>query len=342
MTSTPALPVAIVVFDDAQILDVAGPMEVLRGANLALRDAPGAPLPGYEVRIVARAAGPVRTSCGLTIVATHAFASPPDSIDTLIVAGGVMDEALGDTALLDFVRRTAPRSRRVVAIGTGTFVLATAGLLEGRSATTHWRACKQLASLFPGIRVEPDRVFVRDGKFNTSAGASAALDQTLALVQEDCGKDVAMSVAHRKVMFLRRSGGEKQVSAHLSAQMVGHEGLAALAQWIVENAARDMTLEMLAERGALSTRSLSRLFARELGMSPARFIERTRVEAARRMLEESDLRIEAIARRTGFGSEERMRRAFQRTLGMSPREYHERYHERGADAAEDFSALCAN
>lgn len=339
MKSKSAWPVAIVVFDDAQILDVAGPMEVLRGANLALESA-GTPR-AYEVRIHAQAAGPVRTSCGLTIVATHAFDARDEPVDTLVVAGGVMDGALRDRALLDFVRRTAPMARRVVAIGTGTFVLATAGLLEGRAATTHWRACKQLASLFPGIRVDPDRVFVRDGKFHTSAGASAALDQALALVQEDCGKDIAMSVAHRKVLFMRRSGAEKQVSAHLAAQMVGHEGLAALTQWIVENAARDITLEMLAERGALSTRSLSRLFARELGMSPARFIERTRVEAARRMLEESDLRIEAIARRTGLGSEERMRRAFQRTLGLSPREYHARYHERGPDAAEDFAALCA-
>ena len=339
MNSKSASPVAIVVFDDAQILDVAGPMEVLRGANLALAAA-GAQRPGYEVRIHARAAGPVRTSCGLTILATHAFTAPREPIDTLIVAGGVMDGALRDASLLEFVRRAAPEARRVAAIGTGTFVLAHAGLLEGRAATTHWRACEQLAALFPGIRVDPGRVFVRDGKFLTSAGASAALDQALALVQEDHGKDVAMSVAHRKVMFMRRSGGEKQVSAHLAAQMVGHEGLAALAQWIVENASREITLEMLAERGALSTRSLSRLFARELGMTPARFIERTRVEAARRYLEESDMRVEAIARKTGLGSEERMRRAFQRTLGMSPREYHARYHERGSDAAEDFAALC--
>ncbi len=341
MTSTPGLQVAIVVFDEAQILDVAGPMEVLWGANQALRHRGATAPSGYETRIVARERGPVRTSRRLTILATQAFNAAASKVDTLIVAGGVMDGALKDPALLDYVRRTAPAARRVVAIGTGTFVLASAGLLDGHRATTHWRACDQLAALFPAIRVEPDRVFVRDGRFNTSAGASAALDQALALVQEDCGKEVAMAVAHRKVMFMRRSGGERQVSAHLAAQMAGHEGVARLAQWIVENGARDISIDALAERAAMSTRSVSRLFARELGMTPARFIERTRVEAARRFLEESDLRIEATARRTGLGSEERMRRAFQRTLGMSPREYHEHYQERGHAAAEDFALLCA-
>ena len=318
--------VAMVVFDEAQILDVAGPMEILRGANLAVRERRNASSPVYETRIVAREKGPVRTSCGLVILATDSFATAPREVDTLVVAGGVMDAALGDKALLDYVRMTAPRARRVVATGTGTFVLATAGLLDGHRATTHWRACERLAADFPAIRVERDQVFVRDGRFLTSAGASAALDQSLALVQEDFGKDVAVSVAHRKVMFVRRMGGEKQVSTHLAAQMIGHEGLAALAAWILANAAKEITAEMLALQGAMSPRTISRLFARELGMTPARFIERTRVEMARRLLEESDMRIEAIARRCGLGSEERLRRAFRRCVGMSPSEYHERFH----------------
>ena len=321
--------IAIVVFDDAQILDVAGPMEIFRGATLAVRERRAQAAPAYETRIVAREAGPVRTSCGLTIVATDAFASAPRAVDTLIVAGGVMDAALEDAALLRYVHDTAARARRVVATGTGTFVLATSGLLDGRRATTHWRAAKALAALFPRVRVEPDQVFVRDGPFLTSAGASAALDQSLALVQEDFGRDVAMSVAHRKVMFLRRTGGESQVSTHLSAQMIGHEGLAKLAAWILDNTGRDITAEMLAEQSAMSPRTLARLFARELGMTPAGFIERARLEVARRLLEESDMRIDTIARRSGFGSEERLRRSFQRGLGMTPREYHERFREAG-------------
>jgi transcriptional regulator GlxA family with amidase domain len=315
--------IAIVVFDEAQILDVAGPMEILRGANLALRDRGTRAAAGYAAQIVAREAGPVRTSCGLTILASDSFASARRDVDTLMIAGGVMDAALADPALLEFVAATAPHARRVVAIGTGTFVLATAGLLEGMRATTHWRACEELASLFPAIRVEPDHLMVRDGKFQTSAGASAALDQTLALVQEDFGRDIAMAVAHRKVMFLRRTGGEGQVSVQLAAQMVGHEGLARLTSWILANTSKALTLEMLAEQSAMSTRTLARLFAKELDMTPARFIERARLEAARRLLEESDLRLEAIARKTGLGNEERLRRAFHRSFGMSPREYQE-------------------
>jgi transcriptional regulator GlxA family with amidase domain len=324
--------IAIVVFDDAQVLDVAGPMEMFRGAALAVRERRAQAGPVYGTHIAARARGPVRTSCGLVIVATDSFATAPRDVDTLIVAGGVMDAALQDPALLDYVRDTAPKARRVVATGTGTFVLATAGLLDGRRATTHWRACKSLAQLFPKITVEPDHVFVRDGQFLTSAGASAALDQSLALVQEDFGKEIAMSVAHRKVMFLRRTGGESQVSTHLAAQMIGHEGLARLATWILANTARDITAEMLAEQSAMSPRTLSRLFARELAMTPAGFIERARIEVARRLLEESDMRIDAIARKSGFGSEERLRRTFQRALGMTPREYHERFREAAAPA----------
>lgn len=313
--------VAIVAFDEAQILDIAGPMEVLRSANLALKARRTGHPPGYEKSIVATRQGPVRTSCGLAIVATHSFATARRDVDTLIVAGGIMDAALEDARLLDYVRECAPGARRVAAIGTGTFVLAVAGLLDGRQATTHWRACAQLAERFPGTRVRSDQLLVRDGKFFTSAGASAALDQTLALVEEDHGREIAMAVAHRKVMFLRRTGGESQVSAHLAAQMVGHEGIAKLTAWILANLAKDIDADMLAEKSAMSTRSVARLFARELDMSPARFIERSRVEVARRLLEESDLRLDAIARRTGLGSEERLRRAFRRCLGMSPREY---------------------
>ena len=330
--------IAIVVFDDAQILDVAGPMEMFRGATISLRERrPAAPV-AYATHIVAGEAGPVRTSCGLTIVATDGFDGAPREVDTLIVAGGVMDAALRDDRLLGYVRETAANARRVVAIGTGTFVLATAGLLEGRRATTHWRACKSLAALFPGIEVVSDQVFVRDGPYLTSAGASAALDQSLALVQEDFGKDIAMSVAHRKVMFLRRTGGESQVSTHLAAQMIGHEGLAQLAAWILSNTAREITTDMLAEQSAMSPRTLSRLFARELGMTPAGFIERARIEVARRLLEESDMRIDAIARKSGLGSEERLRRTFQRVLGMTPREYHDRFRE-GAVLTENWPLL---
>jgi len=314
--------VAIAVFPEAQVLDVAGPIEILRAANLALRKGGGEP--AYSARIVASRAGAVPTSCGLQIVATHAFRDPSPPLDTLIVAGGIVEAALEDRALVRYVRGRAREARRVVAIGTGVFVLAVAGLLDGRRATTHWRASEDLARRFPAIDVDAEHLFVRDGKFHTSAGATAAIDQTLALVQEDLGREVAMAVAHRKVMFLHRSGEERQVSSHLAAQMVGHERVARVVAWILANLAREITNERVAEEAAMSARSMHRLFLREVGMPPARFIERARVDLARRLLEESDLRVAAVARRCGMGSEERLRRAFHRAVGMSPRSYQAR------------------
>jgi len=319
--------IAIVVFPDAQVLDVAGPMEIIRGANLAVQKAARGAKLAYATEIVARREGAVQTSCGLSIVATHSFRDAHRDIDTLIVAGGIVEGAVADADLVAFVRARSARARRVVAIGTGVFVLAVAGLLEGRRATTHWRACNELAKGFPGIEVDAERLFIRDGKFHTSAGATAAIDQTLALVQEDLGRDVAMAVAHRKVLFMRRSGEERQVSAHLAAQMVGHERIAKLVSWILANLARDITTDMIAEQGAMSERSMYRLFVREVGMPPARFIEQARVDLARRLLEESDMRVETIARRCGLGSEERLRRAFHRSFGMSPRNYQARHQQ---------------
>jgi transcriptional regulator GlxA family with amidase domain len=313
--------VALVVFEGAQVLDVAGPLEIFRAANLAL-DQSRAPAPRYRSRLVARERGPVRTSCGLEIVATNAFQDRLATPDTLIIAGGMVEGALEDAALVRYVASTAKDARRVAAIGTGTFVLAAADLLDGKRATTHWRAGEQLAREHPRIRVEAEALMVTDGKFHTSAGASAALDQALALVQQDHGRDVAMAVAHRKVMFVRRTGGEAQVSAHLAAQMVRNEGLARATSWILAHVATDIDIERLASIAAMSKRNLARVFAKELGMSPARFIERTRLEVARRLLEESDARIDLVARKSGFGSEDRLRRAFHRAFGMSPRDYH--------------------
>ena len=313
--------IAIVVFPEAQVLDVAGPMEIVRAANLEVRRRDAARGPAYAAEVVASRAGAVRTSCGLDIVASRSFRDAHRDIDTLIVAGGVVDDAVDDARLVTFVRERAAGARRVVAIGTGAFLLAVAGLLDGRRATTHWRACKDLAKRFPRVEVDAEHLFVKDGKFHTSAGATAAIDQMLALVQEDLGRDVAMAVAHRKVMFIRRSGEERQVSVHLAAQMVGHERVAKVVGWILDNLARDIGIGAVADQAAMSPRSIHRLFVRELGVAPARFIERARVDMARRLLEESDMRVETIARRCGLGSEERLRRAFHRCMGMSPRNY---------------------
>ncbi|APV51157.1 hypothetical protein BWI17_16610 [Betaproteobacteria bacterium GR16-43] len=325
--------VSLVAFPGVQVLNLAGPMEMLRGAWSAVRSLrPGAYTePPYKTRIVARERGPVVSSCGLAVVADDAFASAPTDLDTLVVAGGEVDNALADGALMDFVRSAAARSKRVVALGAGTFILAKAGLLEGRRATTHWRHCETLAKAHPGIRVEPDLVFVKDGNVYTCAGIAAAMDLAATLIEEDIGRDVALAVARDKVMWMKRPGDEPQVSAQLAAQSVSHPQLAPLLEWLLRTPGEDVSVERMAERAAMSERTLTRLFQRELGTSPAKFVEHARVEMARRLLEESNLRLDAIARRCGFGSEERMRRTFHRVFGVSPRDYHRRI--QGGEAA---------
>jgi transcriptional regulator GlxA family with amidase domain len=200
-------------------------------------------------------------------------------------------------------------------------VLAEAGLLDGRRATTHWMDCEELARLYPGVRVERDPVYVRDGNVYTSAGSTAGLDLVLALVEEDLGRRVALQVAQRMVFFLRRPGGQSQFSALLSAQMAERQPIRDLQTWILEHPGADLSIEALAKSVAMSPRNFCRVFLREVGMTPGRFVERVRVEAARRLLEESSRGIPDVAAACGFGGPETMRLAFQRTLAVSPRRY---------------------
>jgi len=298
-------------------------MEMLRGAWSAVRSLrPGSfAEPPYATRVVAATLDPVASSCGLAIVADATFAKAEREMDTLVVAGGEVDNALADAGLMEFVRTAAARARRVVALGAGTFVLAKAGLLEGRRATTHWRHCDTLAKDYPQIRVERDLVFVKDGNVYTCAGIAAAMDLAAALIEEDIGRDVAVAVARDKVMWMKRPGDEPQVSAQLAAQSVSHPQLAPLLEWLLRSTGEEISVQRMAERAAMSERTLTRLFQKELGTSPAKFVEHARVEMARRLLEESNLRLDAIARRCGFGSEDHMRRTFYRVFGMSPRDY---------------------
>ena len=315
--------VTLVAFPGVQVLNIAGPMEMLRGAWSAVRSLrPGSfAEPPYATRVVAATLDPVASSCGLAIVADATFAKAEREMDTLVVAGGEVDNALADAGLMEFVRTAAARARRVVALGAGTFVLAKAGLLEGRRATTHWRHCDTLAKDYPQIRVERDLVFVKDGNVYTCAGIAAAMDLAAALIEEDIGRDVAVAVARDKVMWMKRPGDEPQVSAQLAAQSVSHPQLAPLLEWLLRSTGEEISVQRMAERAAMSERTLTRLFQKELGTSPAKFVEHARVEMARRLLEESNLRLDAIARRCGFGSEDHMRRTFYRVFGMSPRDY---------------------
>lgn len=326
-TRAPALRrVAMLAFPDAQILDVTGPLEVFARTARWLQDAGLAPEPVYSVELVARRRGALPTSSGLALVATRALDELRPPIDTLLVAGGIgVREALADRALLAWLRRMAPRARRLASVCTGAFLLAEAGLLDGRRATTHWSACTLLARRYPKVRVDPEPIFVRDGTVWTSAGVTAGMDLALALVEQDHGRATALAVARELVLFLKRPGGQSQFSAQLAAQAAEREPLRELQAWIADHLDQDLSVASLARRAGMSPRNFARVFAQEVGVTPARFVERARIEAARRRLEESGAGVEAVAAQCGFGSAEGLRRAFLRTLRVSPAQYRQRF-----------------
>jgi transcriptional regulator GlxA family with amidase domain len=231
-----------------------------------------------------------------------------------------------DAALIARLRRVAARPRRLGSVCTGAFLLAATGLLDGRRATTHWAFCEQLAAEHPRIEVDPDPIFVRDGNVYTSAGVTSGMDLALALVEEDHGRELALAVARWLVLFLKRPGGQSQFSAQLSAQLASRAPLQELQAWIVENVGEDLSVAALAARAGMSPRNFARVFTREVGVTPARFVETARVEAARRQLEENGGQgVDGVAFTCGFGSAETLRRAFLRTLRVSPRDYRSRF-----------------
>ena len=318
--------VVLATFPGAQILDVTGPLEVFSTAGREVRErSPGAADP-YRLEVVASRAGPIETSSGIEVVARASVRGLRGRIDTLIVAGGEgTEDAIRDDALMGWIRRAGPRARRLASVCSGAFLLAEAGLLDGRRATTHWRGCDLLARQYPKVRVEPDPIFVRDGRVYTSAGVCAGMDLALALVEEDLGREIALAVAQRLVLFLKRPGGQSQFSAQLKAQAAAREPLRDLQGYIAENPDGDLTVEALAERVGMSPRNFARVFGREVGTTPARYVEQTRVEAARRRLEESDDPVETVAGDCGFGSAETLRRSFLRILNVAPSDYRDRF-----------------
>jgi transcriptional regulator GlxA family with amidase domain len=314
--------VVVVAFPDVQVLDVTAPLEIFSAANRRLDAIGDSRSPRYTTEIVAPEAGAFRTTCGIALVADRALRDVRGPIDTLVVAGGGgMLEALGDRALVDFVRRAALRARRIASICTGAFLLAEAGLLDGRRATTHWSRCATLARRYPKVRVETDPIFVHDGKLWTSAGVCAGMDLALALVEQDHGRDVALTIARWLVLFLKRPGGQSQFSIGLAAQATEHERIRELQAWAHAHLAGDLGVAKLAKRAGMSPRNFARVFAREAGETPASWVERARIEAARRLLEESDEGIDAIASHCGFGTAETLRRAFLRQLRVGPSAY---------------------
>jgi len=317
--------VVMAAFHDAEVLDITGPLDVFSIASRVLAAA-GAKRPPYSIEIVASSAGPLATSSGIKLVADRSFSELAGQIDTLMIPGGIgTSEAMTNPGLTRWVRAMAIRARRVCSVCTGAFILADAGLLDGRAATTHWRWCELLAERYPAISVQQDPIFVRDGKFFTSAGVTAGIDLALALVEEDLGRDVALATARLMVMFLKRPGGQSQFSAQLSSQLAVRDPIRELQAWIGEHLDQELTVEAMAEKVAMSPRNFARVFRRETGMTPGHFVEISRVERARRRLEESADAIEAIVADCGFGTRESMRRAFLRTLGVPPGSYRDRF-----------------
>src|SRR3954465_11868017 len=297
--------IAIVVFDGLQTLDATGPLEVF---HAAARIDPGA---GYEIELVARTTDPVTTRSGLQLVPHPSFPRCRGPLDTLIVAGGDGSRAAArDGPTVRFVERAARSSRRVASVCTGAFVLAATGMLDGRRVTTHWASCDELRRFRPAVEVDPDPIFVRDGDVYTSAGVTAGMDLALALVEEDCGRQVALQAARQLVMFVKRPGGQSQFSAQLSARPAEQRPLREIQEWIAGNLEADLTVSALARRAKMSERSFARAFRRELGITPAPYVTTVRLEAARIELESGAALVEGVARRAGFGTVETMRRAF--------------------------------
>ena len=320
--STKARYILLLAFPDVQLLDVSGPLQVFASANeLAAQQRLAEP---YAPRVVAAEAGLVTSSSGLALLA-HSISSVKGLIDTLIVPGGRgVSAASEDARLTRWIRRQTSRSRRIASVCSGAFLLAEAGLLDGRRVVTHWGRCDELANRYPKLRVETDPIFVRDGDIWTSAGVTAGIDLALALVEADLGRSIALEVARELVVFLKRPGGQSQFSAVLSMQGAD-DRFGDLHAWMVAHLASDLSVPMLARRLHMSERSFMRHYKAETGRTPARAVEQLRVEAAQRLLGETSWPVKRIASRCGFGSEESMRRSFVRLLRVAPQAYRERF-----------------
>lgn len=326
--SRKTLRVVLLAYDDMNLLDLCGPLQALSTASKR-HLGKGPPL--YETIVASADGGLITTSAGLP-VATVAIATLNDlAIDTLIAPGGCKGrEFHAPPALVNWIARQAPLVRRLCSVCTGAFLLAAAGQLEGKRAATHWEWVDRLRDLHPRIDIDADKIFVRDGSVWTSAGVSAGIDLTLALIEEDYGHHVAIETARQLVMFIKRTGGQSQFSVPLAAQ--AHEGgrFDTLHAWVAGHLHETLTVERLAEQAGMSPRTFARTYAAQSGRTPAKMVEAMRLEAACRALEKTALPLKAIAASTGYVEEQNLRRVFQRQLGVSPGQYRSRFSPHGA------------
>jgi transcriptional regulator GlxA family with amidase domain len=312
--------VVFVAVPPVQIIDLTAPYEVFARCG------------GYRVELVTNAPrGLVTSSSGLTMSGAKDYRGVRGDVDTVMIPGGAgAEQLLCDDTFIDWLRRISTRSRRIGSICTGAFLLAKAGILEGRRAVTHWDWCERLQQAFPNVKVEQDPIYIKEGNVYTSAGVTAGIDLALAMVDEDHGHRRALEIARDLVVFMQRPGGQSQFSSLLAAQASSRRPLEELQGWIVEHLRGNLDVEALARRCGMSPRHFARVFAAEKGVTPARFVERIRVDAARALLEATDYGLKEVAMRTGFGGVDSMRRSFLRVLGTAPGEYARRFRARTA------------
>lgn len=322
------LRVVLLAYDDMNLLDLSGPLQALSTVNRLA--AAGEPM-RYETIVASARGGSVMTSAGLPVTTVAVAALKGLRIDTLIAAGGSADAGFNaDPALVDWIERRASSVRRLCSVCTGAFLLAAAGQLTGRRVTTHWGWAEQLQDLYPAIHVDADPLYIRDGKVWTSAGVTAGIDMTLALIDDDFGHSVAIQTARQLVMFIKRSGGQSQFSAPLAAQFHDSGTFAELHAWIAAHITEDLGVERLAAQSSMSPRTFARAYAARVGRTPAKTVELIRLEAACRALETTQLPLKRIAAEVGYSEEQNLRRVFVRQLGVGPLQYRASFSRRVA------------
>ncbi len=324
-TPFPTRSIGIVVFPGAEVLDITGPYEVFSFANLILQKEGISQKAVYTITILAEQPGPITTMTGFQIIADQSFSKINNQIDTLLIPGGDPKVLLANTQVVELINDMEPKVRRLVSVCTGAFLLAESGLLDGCRATTHWNYCAEFTEKYPQVNLEPDRIFIKDGNILTSGGITSGIDLALAMIEEDWGQKLALAVAQFLVVYLKRPGGQSQFSSYLTREASKQSGLRDLQSWVMQNPKEDLRVDILAERMAMSSRNFSRLFVSETGMTPAKFVEMSRIDAARNLLELTKFSIDSIAESSGFKDSENMRRAFLRQLGVNPREYRKRF-----------------
>ena len=318
--------ISIAIFENANIIDVTGPAGVFIAASQIIRSSRTFTHAGYEVQLLAQKPSPVRTDGGIELVPDNTICNTKSPLHTLIVPGGRGSRdfsALGN--MISWLRRVAPVSKRPCSVCTGTFLLAEAGVLDGKNVTTHWKHCTTLQNRYPELSVDADQIFIRDGNIHTSAGVTAGMDLALALVEEDFGSEIAIATARELVMDYKRPGGQSQFSDKLTTQLASHSCFHNLMTQVYANPSDDLRIESMAEQVAMSPRNFVRVFHRETGLTPAKFVEKARLDVARSLLCDSPHSITEIANISGFGNAERMRRTFQRHLKTSPENFRRRF-----------------